>query len=204
MIILLLGGIGSGKSLTIVKEILKNDSYAITNFNLNLPKNKYYRLKLSDFITIEKDEKGRTTKQNVNWGFWDDIRKKHKNFSIYLDEVHNLIHARSSMSKRNILMSKWISQVRKILSDDPKNHIYLISQTIRKIDVDFRELAQLIIVCQKLQLKSKVWIKLAFYDGLENYMYGNHLTKRIYLGNPYFKYYNTHEMVTFADADEFI
>jgi len=129
MIIILLGGIGSGKSLSAVKEIIDTNQYALTNFNLMGIKN-FHRIKFADII--KKEKKG----LKVNWEFWEDVRRKHKNYSIYLDEIHNIIHSRRAMSKTNILMSKWVSQIRKILSDSPNNHLYLISQTMRKIDVD--------------------------------------------------------------------
>ncbi len=205
MIILLLGGIGSGKTISAVKEIITNkDHFAVTNFELNLPKEKYYRLKLSDILnekeTLDKKKKYLT----INWDFWESVRKKHKHFSIYLDEVHNIIHSRTSMSKRNVLMSKWISQIRKILSDNRYNHIYLISQTIRKIDVDFRELAQIIIRCRKIKKNKKVYIVRDYFNGIDAF-YSNHRAARtVFISNKFFKYYNTNEMVKFKDADIYV
>jgi len=211
MIILLLGGIGSGKSLSVIKEIMRNkESFAISNFKLNLTASKFYRLKLSDIIKeVEKTQEKESNKKpekilSVNWKFWDEMRKKHKYFSIYLDEVHNLIHSRASMSKRNILMSKWISQIRKILADKPNNHIYMISQTLRKVDVDFRELAQVIIECSKIQIGEKVFILQKYYDGIDNYLTRNFTYKTCFLGNRFFKFYNTEEMVTFSDAEDYV
>jgi len=218
MIILLLGGIGSGKSVSAIKEIIDHkEHYAITNFNVSLPKDKFHRLKFSDILKEKEGEENNNGRrcqssasptnkkfQAINWEFWDGIRKKHNNFSVYLDEVHNIIHARSSMSKRNILMSKWISQIRKILSDNPVNHIYLISQTIRKIDVDFRELAQVIIDCSKITHKGNIYIIRKYYSGIDAYMNNRTSAKSYFLANPYFKHYNTNEMVTFGDADIYV
>lgn len=108
------------------------------------------------------------------------------------------------MTKTNILMSRWISQIRKILQDNPKNHIYLISQTMRKIDVDFRELAQLIAVCRKYQIKEKTYIKRTWYAGINGYMTGKKLRTDAFLGNPYFKNYTTEEIIKFSDLGEYI
>jgi hypothetical protein len=55
MIIIILGGIGSGKTLTAVKEIVDNKQYALTNFKLKNVKN-YHRLKIAD-ILIKEDKK---------------------------------------------------------------------------------------------------------------------------------------------------
>lgn len=196
MIILLLGGIGSGKTLSAVKEIVSNKQYALTNFKLNI-KN-YHRIKIGDIIT--KEDKA----YNVNWSYWEKIRKEKSNYSIYLDEVHNIIHSRRSMSKLNIQMSKWVSQIRKILSDSPNNHLYLISQTIRKIDVDFRDLAQLVCVCSKFDMNGNIHIRQRWYTGVEDYIMGKKSITRIFKGNKYFKYYKSTELVTFEDAEDFL
>ena len=203
MIILLLGGIGSGKTLSVIKKIIDNpESFAVTNFSLKIEKERYCRLKMEDLICKRMEDKKNI--QSVNWKFWDEMRKKHEHFSVYLDEVHNLIHSRASMSKRNILMSKWISQIRKILSDSPHNHLYIISQTIRKVDVDFRELAQIIIECRKRVYKGKTYIVQKYYTGIDEYFMRQHYCRMAFAADMYFKYYDTNEMVTFADADVYV
>ena len=199
MIIIILGGIGSGKTLSVVKEIIDKRRYAITNFNLLNMKN-YHRIKISDII-IESEK---IKDYSVNWDFWAKTRKKYKNYSIFLDEVHNLIHSRRSMSRLNILMSQWVSQIRKILSDSPVNHLYLISQTMRKIDVDFRELAQIIIECEKYEYKGTVIILQKWYDGFSNWENNKATFKKSFIANPYFKYYDSNELVTFEDAEDFV
>lgn len=199
MIIGLLGNIGSGKTTTIVKEIIDKKQYAFTNFNLKNMK-KYYRIKVSDVIL--KGEKLKDYK--VNWKFWENVRLKHENYSIYLDEIHNLIHSRRAMSRINILMSKWLSQIRKILNDHPTSHLYVISQTARKIDVDFRDLMQLVIECHKIQIKDKVYIKQYWYEGLDNYYENRSGLKKVFLANKYFKFFDSKELVTFTDSEDYI
>lgn len=198
MIITIIGGIGSGKSLSCIKIIKESKNYPLTNFNL---KNmKYHRLMLSDILkTLENEKK---ISYEVNWDFWNKQRKK--DFSIYLDEAHNIVHARTSMSLRNRIMNKWISQIRKILSDSPTNHLYIITQLPRMIDVTFRELTQVVIHCSKLEYKNKVYIIQKFYNGFRDYELNICSAKTYFLGNPYFKYYNTKELVKFDDADKFI
>lgn len=200
IIITIIGGIGSGKTLSVAKIIKDNpDNYPITNFNLKGID--HHRLKYSDLIT-DDDE---TKKQNVNWDFWENIKKKRKNFSIYLDEAHNIIGSRQSMSKSNQLMSRWVSQIRKIMSDSPVNHLYIITQKPRRIDVNFRELTQVVIECIKKEYKGgKILIIQKYYDGFDMYEIRKKSARSFFIGNRYFKYYDTDEMVTFKDGDEFI
>lgn len=197
MIVCFLGGIGSGKSLSLIKEIENRNQFLFTNFELKkYPE--YHRIKFDD-IFQEKGEK----QYDINWQFWNGMALKHKGYSIALDEVHNLIHSRRSMSAMNILMSKWVSQIRKILSDSEHNHLYLISQTLRKIDVDFRDLIHLFCVCTKVKDGDNVWIKQKWYEGIDNYLDSRRKATTIFLGNPYFKYYDTKKLV-FGDEKVYI
>jgi len=205
LIIAFIGGIGSGKTISIVREIIKSENYPVTNFNL---KNiKHHRLKYSDIIReIEKvglDKKKRKIKQ-VNWNFWSRLLNKHKNFSIYLDEAHNIINSRSSMSKDNILLGKWVSQIRKVLADNEQNHLYIITQQLRKIDVNFRDLTQIVVSCQQITYKNNIYILHKFYDGFDKYNINKVSAKGYFHANPYFKYYDTKEMVTFDDVDIYV
>lgn len=197
MIICFLGGIGSGKTLSVVREIINKKQYTFTNFELKGISN-YHRIEFNDiFKQIEKKS------YDVNWEFWNKQVNKNKNFSIYLDEVHSLINARRSQTAMNILMSNWVAQIRKILSDSADNHLYIISQTLRKIDVNFRELLHLICVCRAYNIKGNIWIKQFWYDGLENYLNNNCRLKIAFLGNPYFKYYDTKRLV-FGEEKKYI
>lgn len=210
MIICYLGGVGSGKTLSVVKNIVDdNYSMAFTNFKLKKIKH-YHRIKIDDIITAEQvnigtEKKPKFRKETaINWDYWNKVRKEHKYFSIYLDEVHNIVHSRSSMSRRNVMMSKWISQIRKVLQDSNFNHIYLISQKINRIDVAFRELAHLFIECRKIEVKGKVIVLQTHYASLEEYRFNMPLFTTYFVGNPYFKYYDSLELIDFGDQEEFI
>jgi hypothetical protein len=101
-------------------------------------------------------------------------------------------------------MSKWVSQIRKILADHPTNHLYLISQTARKIDVDFRDLAQIVILCRKYELGYRIIIRQTWFNGMTDYTFGRKKLTSKFWGNRYFKYFKTGELVTFSDAEEFL
>lgn len=172
MIILILGGIGSGKSVTAIKYAVESNKKVLVNFSL---KNQdIHRLKVTDIIAEENiGEKRDGTpiiKKKINWDFWKELQGKE--FNIFLDEVHNLIHARTSGSNVNILMTKWVSQIRKLLGSSEKNHLYIISQRLNAVDIGFRELAEIIIYCQKYIPDDNDLIKTKIYDSrLNRYKY---------------------------------
>lgn len=100
MIIIYCGGIGSGKTISAVKEAYERSDYneAYTNFSTKkIPNCKRIQL---DWIIREDQAETKTgkitTKKVVNWDFWNDIKKRGKRFSIYLDEAHNILHSRMS------------------------------------------------------------------------------------------------------------
>lgn len=204
MLIAIVGEKGSGKSLTAVKFIVDKKIFAFTNFKLIGIKN-FQRLKFTDIISIKKYEtkRGREiTEKSLNWDFWNKAVKEHKNFCVFLDEIHNIIHARRFMEKNNILLSKWVSQIRKILADSDDNHLYIITQQLRKIDIDFREMLDLIITCKPKIIRGELYIKLFFYDSLENY--NNNIRKNysmIYKASKYYKYYETLELIFFGEHE---
>lgn len=206
MIILIIGGIGSGKTLTAVRRIVDQKQFAFTNFQLKHVKD-YKRLKVEDVVSFQELKTGGLSPVNVNWNFWENQRKKYDDFSIYLDEAHNIISSRASMTKMNRFMSKWVSQIRKITSDSDRNHLYIISQTFRKVDVDFRDLAQIFIRCKLIQSKKtgKVYIVNSFFTSLERAEFNyKPYTRIMFLANPYFKYYDTNAMVRFDTAEEYV
>ncbi len=195
MILVITGNIGSGKSLSIARMIKNRKQFVFTNFRLKGIKN-YQRLKFNDIIIqAEKIKDWR-----VNWDFWDKARNKHKSFSIYLDEVHNVISSRESSSKKNILMSRWLAQIRKLTNDSQTNNLILISQTYRKLDVDFRDLTQIYIRCECLELKDKVYIKNKYYSNEERYILDNPQYTEMFLGNPFFDYFFSKDFITFSDS----
>jgi len=157
MIKLIIGGIGSGKSISVIKEISDNpDSLFYINFNCNLKNT--IRLKIEHIITEEinayKKDGSPIFKKVVNWTYWNKI--KHTEFNIIIDEVHNILHSRRSMSTNNTLISMWLSQIRKILGDKKHLHLYLISQAINRIDVAARDLAGEVVYVESKFIKRKI------------------------------------------------
>ena len=109
MIITMSGGVGAGKTISAIRQafVEAKKNQVITNFKIIGLKN-YYRLKKGDILKDVSDNP-KKTEYEVNWDFWEN----HKNCDIFLDEVHNLINSRNSMSKENKKYSEWIAQIRK-------------------------------------------------------------------------------------------
>jgi len=93
----------------------------------------------------------------------------------------------------------WIAQIRKVLSQSETSHLYLISQKINRIDVSLRDLANWIIECQKVKVGNKIIIIRRYYEGIEAYQ--NRIQKRMtyFIGNDYFKYYDSYALVDFGE-----
>ena len=227
MIKIIIGGIGSGKSVTAVKEIIDRNNTTFLNFPVQYKK--AVRLKTDMIISskIEKIRKDGTAikKLSVNYDFWNTI--KEDGFDIVLDEVHNIMHARMSMTKHNTLMSIWLAQIRKILGEAKHNDLILITQKMARIDVSARDLAHEIIYCSKYE--GKGLIKTRLYDSRnkryyykmlppiyikKNYFQGTYCQEKFeafsmgdecadkmtyYLANPYFQFYDSYALITFGD-----
>lgn len=146
MIKIIVGGVGSGKSTSVIRELLMSKHHSFINFivpsnikNVERMKNKY---------VFAYNEKGKVV--NVNWEFWRDKQKEGCDFNIFLDEAHNKFHSRQSMSKPSIMFSKWLSQIRHILGNNEVSDIIIITQDIEGVDIIARRLAQEVIHVSKI------------------------------------------------------
>ena len=160
----------------------------------------------------------------INWEFWE----KNRNCDVFLDELHNLISSRRAMSKINQAFSEWISQIRKIWGSTgdqnqidllkrmnnktfgkyvdrimaKSNNIYLITQRVRKIDINFRELCHVYVQCQKIKIKNHIYIINNYWFGddnmsaIEAFEMGIKPKKTYFYGNDYFKYYDSYELIS--------
>lgn len=225
MIKVLVGGIGSGKSLTLAKWIVNSDDKVFTNFkvrskNVTRLKNKHL---------FKEVVKGKTKKLGVNWQFWNDQVRKHKGFSIAIDELHNVMHSRRAMSTQNVLLSKWVSQIRKLTGESESCDLVLITQVLQRADVSVRDLINQVVHCTKtvgdelvpttvyrwgkktvLDLP-KTFITLTYFTGSDckeryySWLSSGNIKaydKRVaYVGNPFFKFFDSHEIISFGDSE---
>lgn len=88
------GGIGSGKSISLIKEIVDRDRKSYTNFKLYNLKN-YERLKVQNLVKQVKEKETGKIRYMVNYDYWDKQLKKDTGFDIYIDEIHNIANSRT-------------------------------------------------------------------------------------------------------------
>lgn len=227
MIKLIIGGIGSGKTLSAVREIAHRRNNVYVSFPVKLKNT--IRLKTDHIIKTEitgyKKDGTANKKQTVNWDYWNKV--KHDQFDIMIDEVHNILHSRRSMTRWNTLFSMWLAQIRKLLGDSEKNHLYLISQKAERIDVSARDLAGEIIYLEKITLSqvlntkvydsrakrythkllNKTLILKRVFTGVyclekfNAFLMGQDTTdyESYFVANPYYKFYDSYELVNFGE-----
>ena len=226
MIRIILGLPGSGKTLSAVKMVMKSKEYCLTNFNVR--KEKVERLKIQDVIRHEENKKGEMRPVAVNWDHWRGLIKKYSGFDVFIDELHQIMHSRSSMTKRNILMAQWVAQIRKVTGENERFDFVCISQELERIDIAVRDLAYHVIHCKKMTDERRipttiyrkgrkvtvdlpaVWVINTHFVGdgavarysrwrLQNVKTYNYRT--YFKGNRFMQYYDSYELVDFGEGE---
>jgi hypothetical protein len=147
MIIISLGNVGSGKSLNHVREMSKNPNlHYYSNIKSRLKNQHHINAKniiRQDLVKTVKKRDGSKEdvhKLSLNIDFWKKARKP---ASVVLDECHQLLNPRKSMSKINILMGDWIAMLRRVLGETStgRGDLILITHLPKRVDVICREMA---------------------------------------------------------------
>lgn len=230
MIKLFIGGVGSGKSVSVIKEILDRNKKCFVNFSTKVKG--CSRLEIDQIIKEEivgyKKNGDEITKKVVNWGYWNDLLEKGKEFDIYIDEAHNIMHSRRSMSSWNTLFTMWLSQIRKILGSSETSNLYLITQRVGGLDVSARDLCHEIIYMYKYEIPLNAWthvldrknhkikkslpvIKIVKHVFSGDYCIQNFMAfimtgnktynyRSCFIANPYYQFYNSYELLNFGNG----
>lgn len=224
MIIVISGGVGSGKNTTMTHHAMKCEK-VFANYSLKGHKN-FTRLKWHHIMKDKgEDIKGKKDRYVVNWDFWN--RPENKNCDIFIDEVQNVAGARSFSDVRNIRFNEWVSQIRKIWSasgdmtiinrlsradnnvfnaviDDAltmSRNLWLCTQRPHKLDKDERELCHVFIQCEKLTEAGHTFILNRYffgddnYSALERYYAGANPKKAVFYADPLFKHFDSYEII---------
>ncbi|HEC38841.1 hypothetical protein LCGC14_0636120 [marine sediment metagenome] len=159
MIRIYLGKLGSGKSVSAIREIANDHSGRTnyTNIKNNLPNSTL--IKGTDIIKkilhSTKEKRDGTVeeihKYEFNLDFWN---KQKKPLNIIWDEIHLVANSRDSQSKLNKCMSRFLSLGRRITGSDDSGygHFIFIAQASRTIDVNIRDL------CNEVRYHIMYWI----------------------------------------------
>jgi len=187
MIINIIGGVGSGKTVTAVKSISEDVNKGIkvyTNFNIELP---------HETITLNEINKYPIITQ-AGRDYW--LQKfSGQQLAIYIDEASNWMDARSAMTLQNKNATAFISQIRKMLGGNETSHLYLISQLKKQLDIRSRDLTHITIHCsKKISGKLKGQDKITIKNTIIFHEQGK-IIKTRFVANPYFELYDTHELI---------
>jgi len=181
MIHLILGRQGGGKTLlTVAKayEAYQQGKTIYSNVHLKFP---YNKLNYKDIVDCKLE---------------DGV--------VILDEVHQLLPARNSLSLTSReICDGFLSMVRK-----KKLTIYGTTQTERKVDVRFRDELDFLYICKKYAFdsKSKRWVEVLHNQDLSTDIpimiqadvfesFSNQWAKMSIYGNKFYKMYDTRQII---------
>jgi rRNA maturation endonuclease Nob1 len=137
MIRISLGNVGSGKTANEIRELFFDRSNKITYTNIETSL-KNCKLLTPDMIVTKVNE-DKKINYEVNIDFW---KKAKKPLNICIDEAHNLIDSRNSMSKLSRAILNWQSSIRRVLGEDDGNigELIYITQILDSLDIRTRTL----------------------------------------------------------------
>ena len=147
MIRLLFGNVGSGKTASMVYEMVGNPQNTyITNIKMYGGKQCSHIIELKPEMIINKEvvryKKDDTPvhKFTLNTQFWKDIHNKYSNINVVIDEAHIFFNPRRSMSSLNIIMTDYMALLRRVLgTTDNTGDLVLITQLQRRLDIIAKE-----------------------------------------------------------------
>ena len=179
MIIIFVGTMGSGKSLSMVKEAYNyylQGFRILTNMTLNFP---------SEIVTAKDIQQFAKNQENLY------------NTVILIDELHIFMDSRRSGSTKNVMGSYFVTQTRK-----QKVKLLATTQHRHQIDRRVRDNTDCFIDCEKIELP------INFSDGKPCLLITNHVNTRktyhktTFIGNTYFDKYDTEEIIFDNSLDE--
>jgi len=172
MIIIFVGSMGSGKTLSLVREAYNYYLQGFTilsNMKLEFP---YTVISSKDIQNFAKE------------------KKNLYNTVILIDELHIFMDSRRSISKKNLVGTYFITQTRK-----QKVKLLGTTQHRHQLDRRVRDNVSIYVDCSKIELP------INDSDGNKQLLITNNISTRDkfeqvrFIGNPYFKYYDTEEII---------
>lgn len=143
-----LGNVGSGKTVSEVREMFLNHSRrkTLTNIKTSI---KHCKL-LEPSMIIKKEQVDVIKKRSgelvpvyefkLNVDFWKQMKEP---CNVVLDEAHTILNSRRSMSKTNVIITDWLALVRRVLgqTETGTGDLVFITQLQGRIDSIAREMA---------------------------------------------------------------
>lgn len=149
MIKIILGNVGSGKTAFAVREMYLNQLKRKTYSNIITTVKNQVDINASMILKREvtgykksnaTGEKEEVYKDSLNVEYWKNIKEP---INVVLDEAHSILNSRRSMSKTNIIITDWLSLIRRVLgsSDSGSGELIFITQLAKRLDVIARDMA---------------------------------------------------------------
>lgn len=172
-----IGKMGSGKTLSMTRELYKyyqKGHTIMTNYGVSFPHEK-----------INFEELYNNAEEQVEMN----------NLVIALDEVHIVLDSRSGMSGVNKVITFWLNQTRKM-----GVKLFYTTQYLHQIDKRLRSGTDIFVFTNGM--------KVVKANGKEYFVVQNDITdgdnskKEIFIGNDYYKLYDTNEVVNFINKED--
>lgn len=174
MIRLIFGNVGSGKSASMVNEMISNphNTY-LTNIKMYDKRQKHIKQLKPEMIIkkeVVKEKKDGTPvySYKLNTDFWKNIHNKYSNINVVIDEAHIFFNPRRSMSSINIIMTDFLALLRRVLGTaDNTGDLILITQLQRRLDIIAKEMANDIVYYKDHYVKVCTKCNANFYENNE-------------------------------------
>ena len=148
MIKIYLGNVGSGKTVSAVREMYINENRRKTYSNIvttlknqvNINPTMIIKQEIIDYKKKRTGEIEPVYKHSLNIEFWKKIKEP---INVILDEAHSIINARRAMTKINVIVTDWIALIRRVLgqTESDSGELIFISQLERRLDPIARDMA---------------------------------------------------------------
>jgi len=181
MIICFIGTVGSGKTLGMTREAhnyFRRGHTVYTNYGVTFP-----------HVTLDSKRFQKMIEE----------REELQNCVICLDEVHVWIDSRTSMKKRQRMMTYFILQTRK------RNvRLLVTTQHFDQIDKRLRNSVDILVFCKNLSNKSSLVVNDGYtvLEQVSMEQYGlNPPLRQVYIANRYYQLFDTSEIIDFLGED---
>jgi len=142
-----LGNVGSGKTLSEVREIVTSRRKTYSNIHTSLN----HQVDIDPSMIIKKElvnsklnkktgEQTAIYDLKLNVDYWKEIKEP---INVSIDEAHSILNSRKSATKTNIILTDWMALIRRILgsNDGAQGELVLITQLPNRIDTIARDMA---------------------------------------------------------------
>lgn len=171
-----IGNLGSGKTLSMVRELVKLSKRGYTiysNFELSF---QHEPLDFDELFIMAQEQ---TPMDNV---------------VIAIDEIHILLDSRSGMANTNKVVTFWLNQTRKM-----NVKLFYTTQHLHQIDKRLRSATNFFVFCDGFHITKNGTEYFICYNEITD---GDYYQKDMYIGNDFFKYYDTRQVIKFVNRKE--